>query len=113
MRSKRRRRSKLRGIATELPRVLADLGMGDAQRALAMSECWEEAVGAEVARHSRPLALQGDVLEVRVDASVWAQQLQLQRGTILEALARALPEGEKPPSDLRFRVGRLGLDSRR
>jgi len=113
MRSKRKRRGKLRDIAAELPRVLSELGMEDAQRALSMGQCWEKAVGPEVARHTRPLALQGEILEVRVDASVWAQQLQLQRPEILAALARELPEGEKPPSDLRFRVGRPGLDSRR
>ena len=113
MRPKRRRKGKLRGLAAELPRILSELGMEDAQRALAMGECWEAAVGPDVARHAQPLGLQGNVLEVRVDASVWAQQLQLQRPGILEALARALPEGEKPPEDLRFRVGRAELGSRR
>ena len=58
-----------------------------------------------IARHSRPLALRGHLLEVAVDSSVWAQQLQLQQPAILAALARALPEGDPVPSELRFRVG--------
>jgi predicted nucleic acid-binding Zn ribbon protein len=105
---RRRRTSKLKEIGGELARVLADLGLEDAQRAFRIGEHWEEAVGSDVARHSRPVALRGDVLEVDVDSSVWAQQLQLQLPTILSALGRALPEGEPPPTDLRFRVGGRG-----
>jgi len=100
-----RRKGKLSEIGGALARVLSELGLDDAQRAFEIGEHWEEAVGREVARHSRPLALRGQVLEVAVDSSVWAQQLQLQQPRILEALGRVLPEGESPPDDLRFRVG--------
>ena len=113
MRSRRRRKGKLAEIGAELTRVLSDLGLDGAERAFVIGERWEEAVGAEVANHSRPIALRGDVLEVAVDSSVWAQQLQLQSPRILQALGRALPEGETPPADLRFRVGGRKLESRR
>ncbi len=109
MSRRRRRKGKLADIGSELSRVLSDLGLDDAQRAFRIGECWEAAVGPEIARHSRPVGLRGDVLEVAVDSSVWAQQLQLQRPMILAALGRALPEGETPPGALRFRVGGSGL----
>jgi len=105
---RRRRKSNLAEIGGEIERVLSDLGLDDAQRAFRIGECWEAAVGPEVARHSRPIALRGDVLEVAVDSSVWAQQLQLQRLELLAALQRVLPEGQAPPSALRFRVGSGG-----
>lgn len=108
MSRRRRRKSNLAEIGGEIERVLSDLGLDDAQRAFRIGECWEGAVGPEIARHSRPTALRGDVLEVAVDSSVWAQQLQLQRPRLLAALARALPEGQTPPGALRFRVGGSG-----
>jgi len=113
VRRRRRRKGKLTGIDVALSSVLADLGLGDAQRAFSIGQLWEEAVGSEVALHSRPTGLRGDVLEVAVDSSVWAQQLQLQRPGILQALGRALPEGETPPVDLRFRVDGRRLESGR
>jgi predicted nucleic acid-binding Zn ribbon protein len=74
------RRSKRKGQPERLgklvPRVLKDLGLGESARALRVAECWEEAVGAEIARHRRPNALRGGVLEVTVDsgpcATPWA-----------------------------------------
>ena len=51
-------------------------------------------------------ALRRGVLDVEVDASAWAQQLQLRRPELLAALrARS---GEAAPRDLRLRVGRRG-----
>ena len=64
-----RRKGKLSEIGGALARVLSELGLDDAQRAFEIGEHWEEAVGREVARHSRPLALRGQVLEVAVDSS--------------------------------------------
>ncbi len=112
MSRRRRRKGKLAEISVELTRVLSDLGLDGAQRAFAIGERWQEAVGAEVAKHSRPIALRGDVLEVAVDSSVWAQQLQLECPRILRALDKALPEGEAPPTGLRFQVGGRRLESR-
>ncbi len=94
-------------VGQALSKVLSELGLEGAQRAFEIGECWERAVGAEVAKHSRPRAMRGDVLEVVVDSSVWAQQLQLELPRVLAALAEALPEGEAPPRRLRFRVGTL------
>jgi predicted nucleic acid-binding Zn ribbon protein len=79
-------------------RVLGDLGAGAAARAVRLAECWEEAVGPEIACHSRPVAIRGDVLEVSVETSVWCQQLQLRTPEILAALRRVA--GEDAPSEV-------------
>jgi hypothetical protein len=47
--------------------------------------------------------LRGETLDVRVDASVWGQQLSLRSPEIVRGL-RALI-GDEAPSELRFRVG--------
>ncbi len=98
-----RRRSELEAMASLIPRVLGDLGLDDAARAARVAERWEEAVGGEIARHCRPTALRGELLEATVDSSVWCQQLHLRAPEILEGLRRVL--GEDAPSDLRLRVG--------
>jgi predicted nucleic acid-binding Zn ribbon protein len=83
--------------------VLTDLGLDAAQEAFRIAELWETAVGPEVARHCRPIAVRGNVLEAEVDSSVWCQQLQMEREQLLASLRETLGAGA--PSDLRFRVG--------
>jgi len=86
-----------------VPRVLDDLGLGNARLAMRVEQNWSELVGAEAAAHSSPELLRGPILDVRVDASVWGQQLQLRSPEILRGLRELL--GDAAPSDLRFRVG--------
>lgn len=99
----RRRRGKPTLVKDVVGRVVGDLGLDGLQAAFDVGEQWEEVVGAEIARHCRPVAVRHGVLEAEVDSSVWAQQLQLQRPAILAALASAL--GDRAPTDLRFHVG--------
>ena len=94
-----------------LVRVLEDLGLGGVSRVLRIAERWSEAVGEGVAGHSRPLALRGEELEVGVESSAWAQELQLRIPELLAGLRRTL--GEDAPSKLRLRVARLADDERR
>jgi predicted nucleic acid-binding Zn ribbon protein len=99
----RRAKSDPRRVGVLLPRVLEELGLGGARLAMRAQERWSEIVGAEAAAHSSPELLRGRTLEVRVDASVWSQQLALRAPEILAALHRLL--GEEAPEEIRFRVG--------
>jgi predicted nucleic acid-binding Zn ribbon protein len=78
--------------------VLTDLGASATARAVRIADRWEEAVGPEIADHSQPVAIRGEVLEVSVDTSVWCQQLQLRTPEILAALRRVV--GEDAPSEV-------------
>ncbi|MDX1649848.1 MAG: DUF721 domain-containing protein [Myxococcota bacterium] len=99
----RRERREPRRVGGTIGQVLRELGHRTDTPAMRLAVAWEEAVGPEVAAHAEPCALRGGVLEVRVDSSTRAQQLQLRQRTILEALARDVGEGA--PTALRFRVG--------
>lgn len=99
----RRGRREPQAIGSVLETVLGDLGLDGTHAVLRIAECWEAAVGAEIARHCRPTLLRGHVLEASVDSSVWCQQLQLQRTELLAALRREL--GDAAPTDLRLFVG--------
>lgn len=90
-------------LAALVPRVLDDLGLGSAARVVQIAERWSEAVGAEIARHSRPLALRGEKLEVAVESSVWSQQLKLREPEILAGLRRVL--GADAPGALVLHIG--------
>jgi predicted nucleic acid-binding Zn ribbon protein len=95
-------RSEPENLGKLVPRVLEDLGIGGSARIMQLVSGWEAAVGAEVARHCRPLQFRGEVLELEVDSSVWCQQLKLQAPQLLAALSAAL--GDVAPKQLRFRV---------
>lgn len=60
------------------------------QRAL---EIWPEVVGSAIAAHSEAISLDRGVLHVRVEGSVWAQELAMLQGRIKEGFARRLGEG--------------------
>ena len=99
----RRRRGEPEAIGPLVARALQDLGADDVLRVMRVAERWEEAVGADVARHCRPTALRGVVLEASVDSSAWCQQLKLRTPEILSALERVL--GDEAPQELWLRVG--------
>ena len=99
----RRRRGDLEAIGPLVTQTLQDLGADGVLRVMRVADCWEEAVGAEVARHCRPTALRGAVLEASVDSSAWCQQLKLRTPEILSALERVL--GDEAPTQLWLRVG--------
>jgi predicted nucleic acid-binding Zn ribbon protein len=99
----RARKSRPEPLGSLVARVLEDIGAGDSARVMRIAECWEAAVGPEIAAHCRPTALPGGVLEATADSSVWCQQLQLRGPEIIEALRAVLPADA--PSELWFRVG--------
>lgn len=96
------RRGEFEAIGPLVTQTLQDLGADGVLRVMRVVECWEEAVGAEVAGHCQPTALRGAVLEASVDSSVWCQQLKLRTPEILSALERVL--GDEAPSELWLRV---------
>lgn len=93
-------------VAELVPRVLDELGLGEARRALDLARRWPDLVGPEAAAHSEPALLRGAVLEVVVDSSVWAQELKLRQPALLAALRGVL--GPAAPSELRLRIGSVG-----
>ena len=64
---------------------------------------WPEIVGPEIANHSQALALRDRVLWVRVEGSVWAQELSLLKPRIRELLDKRLGDGSV--RDVRFHSG--------
>lgn len=52
--------------------------------------CWEAAVGAQMARFTRPATLAGRLLIVEVDSQQWVHELESLAGSIRHRLNRSL-----------------------
>jgi predicted nucleic acid-binding Zn ribbon protein len=48
---------------------------------------WEKVVGPDIAKHSRPVKLDGGVLTVEAESTAWATQLRLLAATLLKSIA--------------------------
>jgi predicted nucleic acid-binding Zn ribbon protein len=74
-------------ISASLDQVLRSLRGPGRRDAGGVFGRWEEAVGAHVAEHARPVRLDRGVLLVEVDEPAWATQMSLLSNTIRERLA--------------------------
>jgi predicted nucleic acid-binding Zn ribbon protein len=69
--------------------------------------CWAEAAGGEVALEAQPVAERDGVVTVACSSSLWAHELELLAGDLLERLNSALGAAGGPSrlKGLRFEVG--------
>ncbi len=67
--------------------------------------CWDEVVGANIARRAQPERFADGVLVVHVESHSWLQELQMMRPQIIEHLNARL--GEPVVRDIAFVAGRL------
>ncbi len=65
---------------------------------------WEEIVGSNIAKKSKPECLRNNALVVRVADSSWAQELSFQKEVILSRLKRFLNDNDIV-DDMQFYVG--------
>ena len=68
----------------------------------ALQVAWAEVVGEQIAAVSSPVSERAGEAVVSCSDSVWAQELDLMQGQLLERLRGRL--GEQAPRTLRFRV---------
>ncbi len=85
-------RSEPKSLENLLPRVLARLA-GESGRANALAPVWASVVGAHIARHTAPHALEGTTLVVRVASAGWARTLETEAAAVCERLNARLGPG--------------------
>ncbi|MBS1863695.1 MAG: DUF721 domain-containing protein [Actinobacteria bacterium] len=96
----RRRAPRQAGEAFRLVREQAAPKTGLA----AVQAVWSEALGERLAAVATPVSERAGTLTVDCVDGVWAQELDLMQGQLLERLRGRL--GERAPAALRFRVER-------
>lgn len=73
--------------------VLEKMGRSSAALLASVAARWEETVGRDIARRSRPVAMTGNVLSVEVDNATWQFVLEREhRGRILQWLKENVSE---------------------
>lgn len=94
------RRRAPRPASTALRNALA--AAAPKTRLAAVQAAWTEVVGERIAAVATPTGERGGEVQVSCTDSVWAQELDLMQGQLLERLRGRL--GEQAPQSLRFRV---------
>lgn len=92
-------------IGDILSQLMARRGFARVQSAAAYDDAWKRAAGEMLAQYTRVGQLKRGKLEITVTNSVLVQELQFQKGDLLAALNRILPD--QGIKDLRFRVGAI------
>jgi hypothetical protein len=69
-------------------------------RLAAVQAIWADAVGEQLAAVTEPVAERREAIIVSCEGSVWAEELDLMQGELLERLRGLL--GERAPQSLRF-----------
>lgn len=95
-------------IGEALGRVLAARGLGSAATLARIMAAWDSVVGADLARHVRPVSLQGRELVCEVDDPAWATQVKLLGEDLLRRLAESLGERLADQLSVRVRARRSG-----
>ncbi len=65
---------------------------------------WENLAGKEIAQSSQPIKIQDRCLFLAVKSNVWANELNLRKGELIEKINREA--GEKIISDILFKIRR-------
>ncbi len=66
-------------------------------------ECWQKVVSEKIAKHTKLLYLQRKILWIATPNAVWAQNLTLQRYSLLQKLNQKMTQ---PLTDIRFSSAR-------
>ena len=82
-----------RRLGESLERLVKSFGAPSVSALEQIFGHWDDVVGVEVARHSRPVKLEGEKLTVEVNDGAWASQLRWMTAEVLEALDRQVGEG--------------------
>ncbi|MCY4279320.1 MAG: DUF721 domain-containing protein [Acidimicrobiaceae bacterium] len=87
-------RSDLIALSESLERLLDSMDAPPADLLSTVFGDWAQIVGAEVARHCRPVSLDGDRLVVEAADPVWASELKWLSDQLLRRLAET-PSGDR------------------
>jgi predicted nucleic acid-binding Zn ribbon protein len=66
---------------------------------------WVDVAGEEISREAQPTAERAGVVTVSCSSAVWASELSMMSGQMLERLNEGRAEGTPAVVELRFKVG--------
>lgn len=103
MSSKRKNVKNFTDIGTVLQNILPQYRRTAPPSLLRVWEKWDQAVGADIAAHARPVAFKGDLLLIHVANSTWLHHLRYMQEDILIRINQSI--GEQRIHELKFKIG--------
>ena len=98
------RRDDPRPISETVDRVLRGLGNPGIAAVRTVFTEWEALVGADTARHAKPVSLDGQCLLVVVDEPPWATRFRFEQAGLLERFASEFGDGVVTRIEVRVRA---------
>jgi predicted nucleic acid-binding Zn ribbon protein len=95
--------SRLVPLSGVLQQVLRQYGLEHKFLEHRMTEAWEEVVGKTIAAHTLPETVRFKKLILRVDSSVWMQQLTFYKKEMIQKINESFPTLKI--EEIHFRVG--------
>lgn len=93
-------------VADVIGSVLRGLGIEERSPQARIMGVWQQAVGADIAAHTRPAEMKRGILIVHVDSSPWFTEISRNhKNRILTKLKELV--GDKDITDVKFRVGEI------
>lgn len=89
-------------IGLILPKVLDALGIKKGVEAHKSFIFWDKVVGNQIAKHTKPISVKRGTLFVKVEGSVWANELSLLKGKIIRKLNTLI--GYESIKDIVFKI---------
>lgn len=93
-------------INSILSSILEKYGLQDKITKYKFIEHWEDIVGLEIAKRTKPECIRSGALVIRVTSSTWAQELSFHKDIILKKLKKFLADDDCV-TELRFYVGKI------
>lgn len=96
------RKSKLTSIDKLLKETLKGLQMEENYKVYPLIQQWSSIMGQSISQKSLPEYIQGNTLFVRVENSVWMQELEMQKKGLLKKISKI--KLDPPIENIRFRL---------
>jgi len=106
----RKRYSKPTQLGEVLSHFLKKSGLNRKIQEQKILDVWEKAVGEAIAERTRPMEVKNRVLKVKINNTVWMQQLQFMKGLILQKIHEQT--GDQFLRDIRFFIGEIEMPGR-
>jgi predicted nucleic acid-binding Zn ribbon protein len=102
----RRQKSRPQEISNILKKTLKKFGLENKINECEFFQNWSEIVGEELAKRTKPECIRGKKLVLRVEDSIWAQELSFQKDAIIRRIKKCV--GNKANiEDLLFNIGKI------
>lgn len=90
-------------IRAVIQKIIAKMTVMNGYKKAWVEKYWLDLVGEEAVRHSIPYKVERNILFVRVDSSVWNQEMFMNRGSLINKINQSF--AQKIIDDVKYQMG--------